>query len=149
ATAERSHAGIGGLLRGGDRRARGVARSARRHDPGGGAARRWRLAGAGRMTSRAIERLGYYLPAVAVFVGGIVLWELVVRAFSIERFLLPAPTAIAGSFADDASELLHAGLTTLIEAVGGFAIGLTTGLVVAFVTARFAFARGALMPFAI
>jgi NitT/TauT family transport system permease protein len=93
--------------------------------------------------------LGYYLPAVAVFIGGIVLWELVVRLFNIERFLLPAPTAIAGAFADNADELIGAGLTTLFEAVGGFAIGLAAGLLVAFVTARFAFARSALMPFAI
>jgi NitT/TauT family transport system permease protein len=96
-----------------------------------------------------MRRLGYYLPAVAVFVGGIVLWELVVRVFSIERFLLPAPTAIAGAFADNASELVGAGLTTLLEAMGGFAIGLAAGLLVAFVTARFAFARSAFMPFAI
>lgn len=96
-----------------------------------------------------MRRLGYYLPAVAVFIGGIVLWELVVRLFNIERFLLPAPTAIAGAFADNADELIGAGLTTLFEAVGGFAIGLAAGLLVAFVTARFAFARSALMPFAI
>lgn len=98
---------------------------------------------------RLSRRVGYYLPAIVVFLGGIVLWELVVRVFSIERFLLPAPSAILGSFGDNAEQLLNAGLTTLIEALGGFAIGLVAGLVVAFVTARFALARGALMPFAI
>jgi NitT/TauT family transport system permease protein len=96
-----------------------------------------------------MRQVAYYLPAVAVFIGGIVLWELVVRIFNIERFLLPAPTAIAAAFADNADELIGAGMTTLFEAVGGFAIGLAAGLVVAFVTARFAFARSALMPFAI
>ena len=107
---------------------------------------------AGRRTGRMrriSRRLAYYLPAIAVFLGGILLWELLVRAFRIERFLLPAPSAIAGAFADDADELLRAGVTTLIEAAGGFAIGLVAGLIVAFLTARYAFARGALMPFAI
>jgi NitT/TauT family transport system permease protein len=98
---------------------------------------------------RTTGRIAYYLPAIAVFLGGLALWELAVRIFSIERFLLPAPSAIAGAFADNAEELLNAGLTTLVEAAGGFAIGLIAGLVVAFLTARFAFARGALMPFAI
>ena len=98
---------------------------------------------------RILRRLLYYLPAVVVFVGGIALWELIVDLFKIERFLLPAPTAIAAAFADNRDELIAAGITTFIEAVGGFAIGLTAGLIVAFATARFAFARGALMPFAI
>jgi NitT/TauT family transport system permease protein len=96
-----------------------------------------------------IARLRRSLPPIAVFVGGIALWEGVVRGFNIQRFLLPAPTAIAGTLVEEWAVLRQAGLNTLIEAVGGFAIGLTVGLVVAFLTARFALARGALMPFAI
>jgi NitT/TauT family transport system permease protein len=45
--------------------------------------------------------------------------------------------------------LSQAGFNTLIEAVGGFAIGLVGGVLVALLTARFVFARSALMPFAI
>jgi ABC-type nitrate/sulfonate/bicarbonate transport system permease component len=41
------------------------------------------------------RRIGYYVPAVAVFVGVLALWELVVRAFGIQQFLLPPPSAIA------------------------------------------------------
>ena len=96
-----------------------------------------------------MRRLRYYLPTVAVFVGGIALWELAVRGLEIDRFLLPPPSAIAEALATNWPELVQAGRTTLIEALGGFAIGLVAGLVVAFATARFALARGALMPFAI
>ncbi|HET7686216.1 MAG TPA: ABC transporter permease [Candidatus Limnocylindria bacterium] len=94
-------------------------------------------------------RLRYYLPTIAVFVGGIAVWEAAVRGLQIQRFLLPAPSEIAGALVGNWEELLAAGRTTLIEALGGFAIGLLAGLAVAFATARFALARGALMPFAI
>ena len=96
-----------------------------------------------------MERLRRYAPAIAVFVGGIVLWELVVRGFNIQRFLLPPPTDIAATLIEQWPRLSQAGINTLIEALGGFAIGLTGGVVVALLTARFAFARSALMPFAI
>jgi len=97
------------------------------------------------VSSRARE----FAPAVAVFVGGLALWELVVRGLDIQRFLLPPPSDIAATLITQWPRLSEAGLNTLVEAVGGFAIGLTAGVVVALATARFAFARGALMPFAI
>ncbi len=97
------------------------------------------------MSSRARE----FAPAVAVFVGGLALWELVVRGLDIQRFLLPPPSDIAATLITQWPRLSEAGLNTLVEAVGGFAIGLTAGVIVALATARFAFARGALMPFAI
>ena len=95
------------------------------------------------------DRLRQYAPAIAVFAGGLVLWELAVRALEIQRFLLPPPSEIAAAFVTNRGLLFQAGITTLIEALGGFAIGLIAGLAVAFATARFALARGALMPFAI
>jgi NitT/TauT family transport system permease protein len=96
-----------------------------------------------------LRRLRYYLPTIAVFVGGITLWEASVRLLGIERFILPAPSGIVGALVDNWGMLSQAGLNTLFEAVGGFFIGLTAGLVVAFVAARFAVARGVLMPFGI
>ena len=96
-----------------------------------------------------MERLRRYSPAIAVFIGGIVLWELIVRGFNIQRFLLPPPTAIAATLLEQWPRLSQAGFNTLIEAVGGFAIGLVGGVLVALLTARFVFARSALMPFAI
>jgi NitT/TauT family transport system permease protein len=94
-------------------------------------------------------RLLQYAPTLAVFVGGLLLWELAVRGLNVERFLLPPPTEIGGTLVAQWDRLLEAGRNTFIEAVGGFAIGLAGGLLVAFATARFALARGALMPFAI
>ena len=101
------------------------------------------------MTRSAAGRLRYYGPTIAVFLCGIVLWELAVRGLQIERFLLPPPSEIGTALVENWDDLVVAGQTTFIEAVGGFAIGMVAGLVVAFATARFALARGALMPFAI
>ena len=96
-----------------------------------------------------MTRLRRYGPAIAVFVSAIALWEIAVRLTQVDRFLLPAPTDIAGALVARWPRLAEAGLNTLVEAVGGFGIGLAAGLLVAFATARFAIARGALMPFAI
>jgi NitT/TauT family transport system permease protein len=96
-----------------------------------------------------MRRLRYYLPAIVVFVVVVVGWELLVRLLQIQRFLLPPPSEIAHQLVEEWPALRAAGTTTLIEAVGGFFIGLAAGLVVAFGTARFGVVRAGLMPFAI
>jgi NitT/TauT family transport system permease protein len=96
-----------------------------------------------------VTRLRQYGPAIVVFVSAIALWEIAVRVTQVDRFLLPAPSDIAGALVARWPRLAEAGRNTLVEAVGGFGIGLAAGLLVAFATARFALARGALMPFAI
>ena len=95
------------------------------------------------------RRFAYYFPAVAVFVGVLGLWELAVRALSIQQFLLPPPSSIASAFVEHFDELMTVGRNTLVEAVGGLLIGGVAALVVAFATARWATASRALLPFAI
>jgi NitT/TauT family transport system permease protein len=96
-----------------------------------------------------IRRLRRYLPAAALFIGVLAGWELVVRAFSVKQFLLPAPSAIASALVEHRDELAAAATSTLYEAVGGFAIGGTAAIAVALATARWTAARSALLPFAI
>jgi len=95
------------------------------------------------------RRLRRYLPAAALFIGVLAGWELVVRAFSVKQFLLPAPSAIASALVEHRDELAAAATSTLYEAVGGFAIGGTAAVAVALATARWTAARSALLPFAI
>ena len=66
-----------------------------------------------------------------------------------QTFLLPKPSDIATAFWDNRTELWHAGLYTLREAAGGFAIGSGLGIIAALVLARFRRVGAALMPFAI
>ena len=66
-----------------------------------------------------------------------------------QTFLLPKPSDIAQSFWDDKGALWHAGCYTLKEAVGGFVIGGSLGILVALLLARFRTIGAALMPYAI
>jgi len=90
-----------------------------------------------------------WLPAVVVLAAGIGLWEGLVRGLSVQRFLLPAPSAIWTAFMDNQSTLWHAGWFTLQEALGGFAIGALLGIALAIVVARWDLVGSALMPYAI
>lgn len=100
-----------------------------------------------------LRRLAWYLPAVAVFVGTIGLWELAVANIDVQGFPLPAPsdigTALVDSWGAGRWPIGKAAATTLFEALGGLAIGTTAGVVVALLTARFATARELLLPLAI
>lgn len=106
--------------------------------PRGGAPMRW------------VRRVRFYLPAVLVFAGAIVAWELIVSALNLQKFILPRPSAIVTALGDNLYSkdfgLAASGRATLVEALGGLAIGTAAGIVVALVTARWASARGILLP---
>ncbi|MCB0081613.1 MAG: ABC transporter permease [Caldilineaceae bacterium] len=89
------------------------------------------------------------LPAIILFIGGLLLWELLVVLLDIQRFLLPAPSVIWQAFTSNLDRLLHIGWFTTKEALGGFAIGCGAGILVALATARWTLANETLMPFAI
>ena len=89
------------------------------------------------------------IPPLIIFVSVLVAWELLVRLLAIQQFLLPAPSAIATVFVENFGRLSSIGWYTTKEALGGFAIGCSAGILVAFATARWSFANEALMPFAI
>ncbi len=100
-----------------------------------------------------VRRVRYYLPAVLVFVGGIIGWEVAVTALGLQGFVLPRPSAIVAALIENLNSprfgLLPSARATLIEALGGLAIGTATGLLVALATARWATARGLLLPVAV
>jgi NitT/TauT family transport system permease protein len=90
-----------------------------------------------------------WLPALAVLVAFLGLWEGIVKGFHIQRFLLPAPDAIWRAFRDNQSTLWHAGWFTFQEALGGFAIGCAIAILFAVLVARWDLLGSALMPYAI
>jgi NitT/TauT family transport system permease protein len=102
-----------------------------------------------RLLGRTIRSTREWLPALAVFVLGIVLWEGLVAALDVQRFLLPPPSNIVETFWDERGVLWNAGWYTFKEALGGFAIGCSAGVLVALVVARFRSLRAAVMPYAI
>ncbi len=99
------------------------------------------------------RRILHYGPAILVFFGGIVAWELLVGALNLQKFILPRPTAIVAALGENWTStrfnLSASAQATLIEALGGLAIGTAAGLGVALATARWASARGVLLPISI
>jgi NitT/TauT family transport system permease protein len=87
-------------------------------------------------------------PAVA-FLGAVVVWEVIVRAFGLKQFVLPSPLAIAQAWQDNLPELLSATGYTLGEILGGLLIGSVAGILAGAAIARFARVRASLLPFAI
>ncbi len=93
--------------------------------------------------------LRQYLPALIIFVLTLLVWEMVVRLFEIQAFLLPAPSAIGAALRHNFDRLVHIGWFTTQEALGGFALGCSLGILTALATARWTTVNEALLPFAI
>ena len=90
-----------------------------------------------------------WIPAIIVFCAAIVVWQVSIDVFNIQKFLLPKPASIASAFYTQRSTLWSAGWLTLREALGGFAIGGLLGIAFAVVLARFRRIAAALLPIAI
>jgi NitT/TauT family transport system permease protein len=103
--------------------------------------------------SRVSRMVVEYLPAVLVAVAGLVLWEISLRTLNMRAFILPTPSAILAALAENWGggrfPLLGSAQSTLVEAVGGFLIGVTAGTLVAFAAARWDSARSVLLPLAV
>ena len=105
-----------------------------------------------------VERIAYYLPTILVAIGVLVLWEVLVRLFNVQQFILPRPSDIYAEFSSEVALFLAPGENsilfestgaTLWSAVGGYVLGCGAGILVAMVTARFTVLSEATMPFAI
>jgi len=103
-------------------------------------------------------KIGYYLPTILIAIGFLTVWELAVRLFNIQQFLLPKPTDIVARFLEEtqilfnssgSSLLYQAAGATLWSAFGGFVLGCGSGILLALVTARWTIVSEAAMPFAI
>jgi NitT/TauT family transport system permease protein len=98
---------------------------------------------------RTVRTLRDWIPAAVIFVLGIALWEGLIKAFHVQRFLLPPPDAIVRTLYDQRDVLWSAGWYTFKEALGGFALGSGFAICFGIVVARFTRLGNALMPVAI
>ena len=86
--------------------------------------------------------------SVLVFIGLLVVWQVVVKVFDVSNILVPAPTAVAGSLVDgfqDGSLLTHS-VVTLKEILVGFGIAVGSALVCAVLITQFRTVERMLFP---
>ena len=77
----------------------------------------------------------------------IALAELLLRAMEVPHYVLPPPSAIGAAFLTDFPHILpHLG-HTLVELLGGFAIGASVGLILAAVITQFPFVEKIITPY--
>ena len=95
------------------------------------------------------HRVRDWAPAAVVLVLALVLWQELIVAFHVQKFLLPKPTGIATTFWHERAQLWHAGWFTFQEALGGFAVGSAAAVVIALVLARWRLLNAAILPYAI
>ncbi|MCS7088375.1 MAG: ABC transporter permease [Thermoflexales bacterium] len=93
--------------------------------------------------------LSRYTPQITVFIAVLVAWEVIVRALNIPRFLLPAPSVILSALLVTFSTVLESAWYTLRNALLGFALGCSAGILVALATSRWTTVREGLLPVAI
>ncbi|GAA4536051.1 ABC transporter permease [Pseudonocardia xishanensis] len=78
--------------------------------------------------------------------GLIVVWEALVQLLDVPLYLIPAPSAIAGSLWSDRAYLLANTPTTLFETWAGFLLALAIGIGLAIPVALTRFGEEAVMP---
>ncbi|MFD6396309.1 ABC transporter permease [Nocardia sp. NPDC060249] len=89
-----------------------------------------------------------WLPPVLVGVVVLALWQVLTAVAGVPSFLLPAPSAIATQFGENAGRILDASLATGTNALIGLVAGTVLGLAAAVLAVRFALIDGLLTPLA-
>lgn len=97
------------------------------------------------------SRYGRFVWPVVIFVVVVGTWEILSRAEVFNRFILPAPTAIARAMVELAQEpfFWDAVRVTVIETVAGFALGSIVGFIVGAAIASFNVLRQGLYPYVV
>ena len=91
-----------------------------------------------------------FLPSAAVFVAGLVAWELWVNVRDVPAYLYPSPSDIGGELRDEGLSLAVDDLRwTMIEAVLGFLLGSGAAMFAAVVFVHAKFLERVLFPWAI
>jgi putative hydroxymethylpyrimidine transport system permease protein len=87
-----------------------------------------------------------FLRPLLIFIALCVVWQAIVVAFDMPRFILPPPLRVAAALVDRWDLLLHHALITLLEIVLGLSAGAALGFASALTLAYWAPARRWLLP---
>ena len=101
-------------------------------------------------TRRVSRRVRWYLPAFLTGVIVLLVWEVGMGVFNLRTSILPPPSAIFGELIGPSARVLtSSGYNTLVEALGGFALGVAVGVLIGVATAHWVGVRNVLLPVAI
>lgn len=100
-------------------------------------------------TNRLRLALGQWLPAIAVFIGLLIAWQLLDLLLNIPVYVLPAPGEIIAEIAERNLGLLRQLSWTMLEAVLGFLLGSTIAFLAAIVFVHVRLIERSLYPWAI
>lgn len=89
------------------------------------------------------------LPPLVTIVSLIVLWELIVFAFSIPNYIVPSPIDVVKSFQSDYSTLLANLWPTALESIIGFIVGNIGAIILAIVFVHWKTMERAFFPVAV
>ena len=92
--------------------------------------------------------LAIVLP-IALGIAVLLLWEILVSAYAIPRYVLPAPSLIATTFAGEFASLMASLWTTLRITLMAFALAVATGVLGAIVLSHSRIAEMAFSPYAV
>lgn len=95
------------------------------------------------------RKLKGYAPPVLLFLVILALWQSSNKLFGIEPYLLPAPTRIAQAMIDNFSSLMQASYMTFIASMGGFALSIVVGVLVAILMAQSKVVERSVYPYAV
>ena len=76
----------------------------------------------------------------------VLLWEISVRVFNIPLYVLPSPSSVLSAVVTERENLLHHGIVTVCEALGGMLISLVIALIVGILMDCFAFFKRCIYP---
>jgi len=92
------------------------------------------------------SNFGSSATALVSTIGVLVLWEMAVRLFGIQHYLLPPPSVIASDFADNWRRVLDSSWLTTANMVGGFLLSVVVGIPLAMALAYSPFFERSVYP---
>jgi NitT/TauT family transport system permease protein len=95
------------------------------------------------------QRLITALNAAAVFVALLAIWQIIIRAFKVQPYMLPSPWAVARAAIRRFPLLLNASFLTAEEAGGGLVASILAGVIIALIFAQSRWVRRMLYPYTI
>lgn len=93
--------------------------------------------------------LGEWIPALAVFLGILLVWQIIDILLDVPAYILPSPADIVGEVSERFPQLLRELGWTMVEAVGGFLLGSGVAFLMATVFIHVRMVERSLYPWAV